>query len=54
MSKEKDIPDKSEDIPLLNGFIAQNRKKSQQMNQKVNESEKMNQKLHPKKLQSRV
>ena len=33
MSKEKDNPDKSEQMPLLNGFIAQNRKKSQQTNQ---------------------
>jgi len=34
MSKEKDITNKSEQIPLLTGFIAQNRKKSYQKKNK--------------------
>lgn len=58
MSKEKDIPDKSEDILPLNGSIAQNRKKKRSTNEAKSKvetyKEKMNQKLHPKKLQSRV
>ena len=36
MSKEKDITNKSEQIPLLTGFIAQNRKKSYQKKNQTN------------------
>ena len=38
MSKEKDITNKSEQIPLLTGFIAQNRKKSYQKKNQTNKT----------------
>lgn len=53
-SKEKDTPNKSEEILLLNGFSARNRKNSEVSSLLGTSKEKMNQKLHPTKLQSRV
>ena len=49
-SKEKDITNKSEQIPLLTGFTAQSRKKltDQKKNNQIPLKKKVNQKLHLK------